>query len=1112
MKIVLDLQGAQSESSQFRGIGRYSLALARAIARESRGNEVWLALNGRYPKTVLTLRDSFSDLIPGERIRVFELPGPVAELDPRNGWRMQAAELLREKFLSDLHPDIVHISTLFEGFQNEVVTSVGRLANDVPSAVTLYDVIPMLHPERFLPDAVVRRCYLRRAQSLKRADVLLAISESTRREAIEVFDIAPERIVTIGAGLAESLRTGVDLTSTERTRVATRYGLHRPFVLYTGAVDPHKNVEGLIAAFAMLPDQLKRAHHLVFAGKLREEDRKRLSSLARQHGLGDDFFCLGYVPDADLRLLYGLCEVFVLPSLHEGFGLPVLEAMACGAPAIASNRASMPEIVNRDDILFDPLQPREIADRVVKVLSDPGFRQNLKNWGTERAKAFTWEKCAGKALDAFEDVCKRHRVQINARVKVGTKRAQQTLAFVSPLTPNDSQIAGHAVRLLPDLSRHYEIVCITENLEVTDPWLSANFEIRDAAWFEGNTSRFDRIVYQLGKHSFSTQIFALLQQNPGIVVLHDFHLGELFIRKEESGEANDCFVKILYGSHGFSALERHVKEGREMSLKAYPCNAAILSESIGIIVHTEETMKQLSEWNGTNESTPIRHIPIPEFCERRLSDSTNNTREGARDSRPGGNREEVAKLYKDTIEEMYNMSSQSRELDLLRSISRIGAAVAPTKGDLAGTALAIDSNRVRFGDRQILVDVTILARSDARTGIQRVTRAILMALIASPPKGYRIEPVRVSEGKYFYARRFACRCLSMPEDTLSDDQVETRIGDIFLGLDLCFEFVPDTIRWFELQRCRGVAINFVVYDILTQLRPELFYPHIPPLVRKWFETLADVADGLLCISQTVADEVAGWLSKLESQRKRPLSINFFHLGADLHASLPTTGLTSDASAILNSVKSRPSFLMVGSMEPRKGYRQAVAAMNKLWQSGLNANLVIAGKPGWLMEDFEKELRIHPETGKRLLWLEEVSDEMLEQIYRCAAALLVTSEGEGFGLPLIEAAQFGLPIIARDLPVFCEVAGEYAYYFKGNDAGDLADALRRWLDLGDDIPKSENIRRLTWQQSSRQLLDALLGKRPYRWWPDPAEIQELKTPQTPDASQAVCISEANSRRK
>ena len=146
---MLDLQGAQSES-RFRGIGRYTLALAEAIVREAEQHEIFLALSGRFPESVDSLRARFANLLPAERIRVFELPGPVAEADLANTWRMQAAELLREKFLADLRPDVLHLSTVLEGAGNETVVSVGRLGSTVSTVATLYDLIPLLRPETYL--------------------------------------------------------------------------------------------------------------------------------------------------------------------------------------------------------------------------------------------------------------------------------------------------------------------------------------------------------------------------------------------------------------------------------------------------------------------------------------------------------------------------------------------------------------------------------------------------------------------------------------------------------------------------------------------------------------------------------------------------------------------------------------------------------------------------------------------------------------------------------------------------------------------------------------------------------------------------------------------------
>jgi glycosyltransferase involved in cell wall biosynthesis len=166
--------------------------------------------------------------------------------------------------------------------------------------------------------------------------------------------------------------------------------------------------------------------------------------------------------------------------------------------------------------------------------------------------------------------------------------------------------------------------------------------------------------------------------------------------------------------------------------------------------------------------------------------------------------------------------------------------------------------------------------------------------------------------------------------------------------------------------------------------------------------------------------------------------------------------------------------MVGTLEPRKGHAQTLAAFEILWQAGRDINLVIVGKPGWMMEALVAKLRTHPEQSQRLFWLEGISDEYLEKIYAACTCLIAASEGEGFGLPLIEAAQNKLPIIARDIPVFREVAGEYAHYFQGMVPSELADSITQWLDMyreGIDL-SSEKMPWLTWKKSKEQLINVI----------------------------------------
>jgi glycosyltransferase involved in cell wall biosynthesis len=162
--------------------------------------------------------------------------------------------------------------------------------------------------------------------------------------------------------------------------------------------------------------------------------------------------------------------------------------------------------------------------------------------------------------------------------------------------------------------------------------------------------------------------------------------------------------------------------------------------------------------------------------------------------------------------------------------------------------------------------------------------------------------------------------------------------------------------------------------------------------------------------------------------------------------------------------------MVGTIEPRKCHAQVLDAFELLWQRGSDAMLVISGRPGWMTEALIERLRSHPERGERLVWVEDATDELVERLYESCSALVLASRGEGFGLPLVEAAQRGLPIIVRDKPVFREVAGEHAFYFDGGGAPALADAIGQWLRLRERgaEPKSAGMPWLTWARSAEQL--------------------------------------------
>jgi glycosyltransferase involved in cell wall biosynthesis len=273
---------------------------------------------------------------------------------------------------------------------------------------------------------------------------------------------------------------------------------------------------------------------------------------------------------------------------------------------------------------------------------------------------------------------------------------------------------------------------------------------------------------------------------------------------------------------------------------------------------------------------------------------------------------------------------------------------------------------------------------------------------------------------------------------------------------------------------RGIKSYFVIYDILPALRPDWWSVGVGKGFEAWLESIASVAHGLICISGAVADEVRTWLTAHDHDQLEGPIVTSFRLGADVGASVPTTGMPEGADELLGQLRGESNFLMVGTLEPRKGYKQAIEAFDQLWHEGVDANLIIVGREGWLVDLLIERIRSHEYSGRRLFWLGQISDEYLEKIYATSTCLIAASEGEGFGLPLVEAAQHHLPVIARDLPVFREVAADSAFYFSGTSAFDLADCIQRWMEINERgvAPSSKEMSCISWRQSADELISVI----------------------------------------
>tara|TARA_R110001583_G_scaffold169859_1_gene323084 strand:+ start:8828 stop:11287 length:2460 start_codon:yes stop_codon:yes gene_type:complete len=811
MKILIDLQSCQSPS-RLRGIGRYSIDLvSEMISICPNDIEIHLLLNIAHENTIIDLRSIFENKIDMNNIHVWDGGFQTSALEGKESL-IKPAELVREFFIKSINPDFFLITSLFEGIGDPSLTSVPNISGSV--GVILYDLIPFLNKESYLENPLINAWYLDKIESLKNdVDYIFSISESAKVEAIQYLGISESKIINISSAVSSQFYLDDSCVFKKPDFINGK----EKFLLYTANLDPRKNLDGLFKAYSLLKSDVKKCLKLVIVSFVDSTSKAEMISLAKKMGVSEKSLIItGFISDQDLIYLYKTCYLFVFPSLHEGFGLPCLEAMACNAAVIGSNTTSIPEVIGMKEALFSPTDPEEIANLIVKAFEDVGYYKRLKENAKKQKNKFSWERSANILFNTLSNL--------------------------------ESEV----------------------NLDQT--------------LFEA-----DKVFFEKMK-------------------------GLLFDLKDSDLKKISQSVESIYGN-------------------------------------------------------------------------------------------KMPSLY---------------------------------------------------------IDITAIAEFDAKTGIQRVVYSIINNI---PEKFYNYNikfVVLTGIGWYEYADLFQEKIFGKSS---CHGVIYPLKGDIFIGLDLIADKSETAKKMYIEWRSRGVKIAIVVYDLLPILHPEFFHDGIRKVFPNWFEMVVECSDLILCISKSVADDVNN-LKINVAKRKLLQSVGFFHLGADFDNNM------SGVSSAFEDVDLSKTFLMVGTIEPRKGYLQALRAFELLLEEKNDYNLIIVGKAGWNSDELIKRLEEFNLSSNNIRWLNSVSDDELSYLYNNSCVLIASSYGEGFGLPLIEAAHHALPIIARDLPVFREVASNAVFYFdKDSSDMELMKKYLEWICLyeGKMEPCSSNIKFLTWKKSSETFL-------------------------------------------
>lgn len=352
--------------------------------------------------------------------------------------------------------------------------------------------------------------------------------------------------------------------------------------------------------------------------------------------------------------------------------------------------------------------------------------------------------------------------------------------------------------------------------------------------------------------------------------------------------------------------------------------------------------------------------------------------------------------------------------------------------------------------RRLLVDLSTIAQHDAGTGIQRVVRAIWLHLMRMELPDIVVLPIAATARRGYALAGFDRTNGSLILPSADAPLIDAGAGDIFLGLDLAAHRLARHQRQVARWRRHGASINILIYDLLPLQHPEWFPRSTGRNFAKWIRVVGLLADRAICISQQVATDLEAWLADSGESRRHAIAMPVMPLSGAVEATNPSSGVGEKGREAVARAERWPTILIVGTIEPRKGHDCVLDAMVHMWRTDAcrAPHLIIVGRPGWRTDAMQARIAALEAQGDRLTWLSRASDELLSALYARAALVVVPSRGEGFGLPIVEALRQGRKVLARDLPVFRELARPGLFYFTDDRPAQLADSILATLQEAD----------------------------------------------------------------
>ena len=595
MRIAFDATGILGPMSRNRGIGNYSMGQFSTMIQCDKENEYFFF---NLFDCDFSLKEGSKEIDNLEEFKLYT---------GKNNFMLgdDCADAIRKivrKFLKEKQIDVFCITSPFDCLN---VKYQAEWFEGVKLVAIVYDIIPFIFKDHYFPEEGSIDWYMKCIEFLREVDRIQVISQSVKDDMIQYLDFPAEKIDVIWGAVDKRYHIA-KIAEEEKEALYHKFGINGEFIMCTGGDDERKNIAGLIEAYSRVNPDIRERYQLVIVCKLSPASVERYRNLSWEYGCGEQVVLTNFVSNEELLQFYNLASLMAFPSTYEGFGLPIVEAWACGTSVLTSNNSSLVQIAGDGAVIVDPFDIDDIARGLEYALTECDLKELLEK-GREQLKKFQWENVADASISSF------NMLKSGEKEEPAKKEERKTIAFFTPLPPLQSGISDYSVDIIMELSTYFDIdVYIDDNYEA-DVDLGGHVCIQNHKKYKKQHKKYADTIYQIGNSEFHMYMFPYVQKYPGTVVLHDYNMHGVAVHTcfVAADKDYDRFQKILSEDYDEQAVTEYIdklKNGQSgYRIFDMPLNGFVVNYAKKIIVHSNESKRKLLEKNIGRNVCQIWH-------------------------------------------------------------------------------------------------------------------------------------------------------------------------------------------------------------------------------------------------------------------------------------------------------------------------------------------------------------------------------------------------------------------------------------------------------------------------------------------------------------------------